>query len=132
MVLLTSLLAEIPAPVHATVSREITITKKKSRVELENETDVVQNRSYSCYKRDESCCEGRNTKCKGLLISENMPLATEKACYCDDSCTLLKGLSNFVIFFLWNNDIPKKSIDELTILVDYIYFNRSLVRRPSY
>ena len=95
MVLLTSLLAEIPAPVHATVSREITITKKKSRVELENETNVVQNRSYSCYKRDESCCEGRNTKCKGLLISENVPLATEKACYCDDSCTLLKGLFQF-------------------------------------
>ena len=94
MVLLTSLLAEIPTPVHATVSREITITKKKSRVELENETDVEQNHSYSCYKRNESCCVGRNTKCKGLLISQNVPFTTEKACYCDDSCTLLKGKFN--------------------------------------
>lgn len=105
MVLLTSLLAEIPPPVHAIGSREIitTVTRTKmSRDELENETNVVpNNKSHSCYKRTETCCEGRNTKCKGLLTENTHDIST-KACYCDDSCTLLKGSwpqnYDFVIF----------------------------------
>ena len=90
MVLLTALLAEIPSPVHATGSREVTVTRKmKSRVDLENETNVQANKFYSCYKRNVlPCCEGRNTKCKG--VHETVSIST-KACYCDDSCTLLKG-----------------------------------------
>ena len=90
MVLLTALLAEIPSPVHATGSNEVTnVTRKKSRVDVENETNVQENKFSSCYKRNAMpCCEGRNTKCKG--VHETIPIST-KACYCDDSCTLLKG-----------------------------------------
>ena len=59
---------------------------------IENETKAVQ--THSCYKREQFCCEGRNTSCKGQRITENIfnfQSEPTKECYCDDSCSLLKG-----------------------------------------